>query len=431
MTTTRAGLQSFLRSSRSALLNVGGNAAILSDSAQKIHVVLGNEAADADSIVSSLCCAYLKQKYHLSPGAASSVFVPMCCIPRSDLVLRRDVSVLFEMAGLSIDDLICLEDCALDTLATEGRLSLTLTDHNKLAEKWGHDESTLNALDTAVCHIVDHHFDKGAHAHVQGDSRNIAYDSSEGKEVTGSTCTLVAEAFFEMLEQNGDMKDTNDHAIGIDIQGDIATLLAGVILLDTSNMSEAVGKGRPRDASALDKLLPLLPPSIPDRSCFFTQLRDAKTSPMFWNSLSAADCIRLDYKQFSVKKNNDNEVVQLGMSSVFISSATFLTKQDAINSIISLQARIDLLVLMCMIVPEDGGIPRREILAAGPASRLDSLDLYLQSDVRACQADAQRIGERVDLGDMGCGWVVDIYVQGNIKMSRKQIAPILEIFLNK
>ena len=55
-----------------------------------LHVVLGNEAADADSLISTLCHAYFKQ----SCCSDDELFVPAAGIPREDLVLRRDVQLL-------------------------------------------------------------------------------------------------------------------------------------------------------------------------------------------------------------------------------------------------------------------------------------------------------------------------------------------------
>ena len=71
----------------------------------------------------------------------------------------------------------------------------------------------------------------------QGDDRKIEFDSKSQKALIGSTCTLIFEKVFHL--------DPNliDH--------NMATLLMGVIAIDTLNMDESAGKGTPRDLVAL------------------------------------------------------------------------------------------------------------------------------------------------------------------------------------
>lgn len=75
-------------------------AAKISDPAKKITICIGNEASDADSIVSSLCLAYLKQQQHAAAHSAAGeeeedkAFVPVVSVPRSILKLRRETQLL-------------------------------------------------------------------------------------------------------------------------------------------------------------------------------------------------------------------------------------------------------------------------------------------------------------------------------------------------
>jgi len=67
---------------------------------KKITICIGNEASDADSIVSSLCLAYLKQQQHAAAHSAAGeeeedkAFVPVVSVPRSILKLRRETQLL-------------------------------------------------------------------------------------------------------------------------------------------------------------------------------------------------------------------------------------------------------------------------------------------------------------------------------------------------
>ena len=59
------------------------------------HLFVGNEAADADSIVSSLCYAYhnyqLNTRSPTMDRTTEDSFIPIVSIKRNELHLRRDV----------------------------------------------------------------------------------------------------------------------------------------------------------------------------------------------------------------------------------------------------------------------------------------------------------------------------------------------------
>ena len=131
-----------------------------------------------------------------------------------------------------------------------------------------------------VVEIVDHHLDVGGHSTVSGAQRNIAFDSEAKKALVGSACTLVAEALVS-------------NAPGL-VDSTLATLLGGVILIDTLNMDPAAAKGTARDGAALESLEPMFPLA---RAELFQRLVGAKFNPEWWASLSVGECLRYDYKQ--------------------------------------------------------------------------------------------------------------------------------------
>jgi len=68
---------------------------------------LGNEAGDADSLVSSLCYAYRAserdrraQQVHGSSAPAAFAHIPVLSVPRGDLALRPETVALLGLAGL-------------------------------------------------------------------------------------------------------------------------------------------------------------------------------------------------------------------------------------------------------------------------------------------------------------------------------------------
>jgi inorganic pyrophosphatase/exopolyphosphatase len=60
-----------------------------------VTVVMGNEASDMDSVVTSIIHAYLC--HHISGG----IFVPILSIPSEDLKLRTDQFYLYERLGFN------------------------------------------------------------------------------------------------------------------------------------------------------------------------------------------------------------------------------------------------------------------------------------------------------------------------------------------
>lgn len=236
------------------------------------RVVIGNEAGDADSIISSLCYAWLLHSAASSAPSSSTTLttVPVASIPRADLRLRPETSRLLELAGVDQGLLPCLDQVDLASAAQE----LVLVDHNAVSASW--DAS----LGPRVVEIVDHHSDLGQHPTVPAEKRTIAFDHETGTATAGSCCTLVAEAFLTRQR------------IALD-QG-VALLLAGVMLLDTVNMSATAGKGTARDAAVLDELLPI---AATDREVLFHELMTAKFDAAWWRSLSDVQYLRYDYKQ--------------------------------------------------------------------------------------------------------------------------------------
>jgi len=132
-----AGVADFLKASRAAahqILTPG------SADTRKMLLVVGNEAADLDSIVSAMVLALGCQYGALDeaiPGLSREfVSVPALSIPSEDFALRQDAVYLMEKLRLSSDMLVflpALDRQSLSTLTATSRLKVVLTDHNKLA----------------------------------------------------------------------------------------------------------------------------------------------------------------------------------------------------------------------------------------------------------------------------------------------------------
>ena len=251
---------------------------------KKVHVIMGNQAGDADSIISSLTLGYYNYKYQSSDdhhqssddhhqetaNSSDKIVLPIVSIPRSDMKLRRDVMLLLELAGVNDDTLLYMDDdIVTSTLllpppssstsksttssasAVAGiETTITLVDHNRITSQYTH-------LSNKVIEIIDHHEDEHYHLHknvtIESGKRDVAYEN--GMASVASTCTLIVERLFASSLSATTAATTATTTSAGKIDGSLGILLLGVILLDSINMLPAAGKGTLRDERAIQLLL--------------------------------------------------------------------------------------------------------------------------------------------------------------------------------
>ncbi|KAG8146995.1 putative Protein prune-like protein [Naja naja] len=227
-------MESFLAGCRAALQDH-------TQSGRAVHVVMGNEACDLDSTVSALVLAYFLAK--TSPDS-STAFVPVLNIPRADFPLRTESTFLLLQQHIPEKVLVFRDEIDLAGLHKAGLLTLTLVDHHILPSK-------DSALEAAVVEVMDH--------------RPLEWERPPPCRVTvelvGSCTTLVTE---RLLQARVPVLD-----------GQIAALLYGTILLDCVNMAVEAGKATPRDARCVSRLESMFSELQP-RNRVFDALQRAK-----------------------------------------------------------------------------------------------------------------------------------------------------------
>ncbi|KAG7218822.1 hypothetical protein INR49_019690 [Caranx melampygus] len=206
----------------------------------QFHVVLGNEACDVDSMVSALAYAYFLSKTELS----DTLTLPLLNIRQSELLLRSDNLFLLRQTGLSPQLLLFRDQLDLRALHRDGRLRLTLVDHNILA-------SADSDLEGAVVEVIDHHLLE----------REPSPSCPVTVETVGSCATLVTERIIQKAPQILDQQ--------------LAQLLYAAVVLDCVNMAPAAGKVTPKD-SQYAAVLETRFPSLPPRGALFQALNNAK-----------------------------------------------------------------------------------------------------------------------------------------------------------
>ncbi len=332
-------------------------------------IVMGNEAADLDSMASAVTYAW-----YLNLSNADQNCFPLINIPRADFKLRTEAVYLFQEAGVTIDNLLFIEDVDLVKLKADSNLKLVLVDHNKLA-------SSQTGLETVITGILDHHADEESYPPAAvTDIRPV-----------GSCATIVAESFLK------DQKDTIDASLG--------TLLLGTILLDTVNLDPEAGRVTDADSKAAVSLVEI---AELNSKKLFDKLQFEKFNV---SSLGSYDLLRKDYKEWQLGK------VKLGIGSVLLPVEEWISKDPDITGECDkyLKER-NLDVLLAMNAFTSPGFTRQLVVYVPDDSlRADTVAFLEGSDLGLEKIDVDSSGE-------GCFF----YNQKNLGISRKKLQPLLK-----
>ncbi|KAJ1737748.1 Exopolyphosphatase [Coemansia sp. Benny D160-2] len=339
---------------------LAGNTALLNDvgtlGTSNLTLVLGNESADLDSMVSSLTLAYVLSAQKNSSSVGNVVAVMNT--NRADMVLRQDCQMLLQSAllaegGKGIEDLTFIDD--IDLQAVVGRYSSdNNSNNNKKKEQEGIGRPALDVwlvdhnapasrqsfLEDYVRGIVDHHVDEGKCQAAQW--REI--------ESVGSCSTLVAAKV---------------RSLGNPVDPTLAKLMLAPVLLDTDNFSAASQRATEKDRDIRSWLVPLVEWAPHASSSSFSSLLEGaagagssdaegddeaqssgrelqvssaqelyKTLDKLKGSvkhLASEDLLRKDYKQWQVA-DGAGKVWAVGISSVAYRMQKWL-KRDGVGGV--------------------------------------------------------------------------------------------------
>ncbi|KAI9895793.1 hypothetical protein PsorP6_019138 [Peronosclerospora sorghi] len=348
----------------------------------KIHVFLGNEAADADSIVK-------KKQQH-----AKTLHVPVVPIPRNELFLRRDVVALLSGLEIDTDALVFVNEFP---WTLNVRMKLTLLDHNAFSNK-----NVPERQDMQVVEIIDHHVDMDQHL----TARKIDVAFADGKALVASTCTLVAER-LENVEQHCAYKV-------------VSTMLLGVIALDSVNFDPSAKKVTPRDVNAAQKLEET---AFGKKEELFRWLQAEKFNADHWRGLTLKNCLQVDFKEF-VFVSSDGVAKKFGISTVLFDLKAFVHKADNADilckelSAYCKENDVDFLVVMAMFMTSDGR-RQRQILFFHDDGDDAKKCAALLSEEGSLQLNPLQLPETHQHAHVAA------FNQLNTSASRKQIAPLI------
>lgn len=335
---------------------------------KNVHIVIGNEASDLDSIASSICYAEF-----LSRVSKSNYYIPVMNIPVDDFRLRTETSWFFRKLEIDPSNLLFWND-----ITHIRDFSLILVDHNRLS---GTQQVYIDNGYANVFEIIDHHEDEKRYT---VEKRII--------EPVGSTCTLIAEIILK----------TEIPSL------DVAILLLGTILIDTQNL-DINFKAKDKDIEIGKKLMKICSFSEQERDDLYCNLVKERFSV---DSLSSQDLLRADYKEYFTNG------VKYGISSVKLGYDDCVAKDTLFPTEI-IQFRktnhLDLFIVMTASLKFDKF--ERSLVVCCLDLR-ESLEKYL------CLSD-------IHLIEVKRHEEITVYQQKNIQASRKQVQPLIDLFLKE
>ncbi|XP_037681963.1 exopolyphosphatase PRUNE1 isoform X1 [Choloepus didactylus] len=341
---------------------------------QPLHVVLGNEACDLDSMVSALTLAF----YLAKTTEADKVFVPVLNIKRSELPLRSDNVFFLQKVHIPESVLIFRDEIDLHALHQAGQVTLILVDHHVLPK-------SDTALEEAVAEVLDHRPIEQRHCppcHVS-------------VELVGSCATLVAE---RILQEAPEILDRQT-----------AALLHGTIILDCVNMDLQVGKATLKDKKYVEKLEALFP-DLPNRNDIFDSLQKAKFDV---SGLTTEQMLRKDQKTIY------RQGTKVAISAIYMDLEAFLQRSGLIADLHAFCQvhSYDVLVAMTIFFNTHNE-PVRQLAIFCPLVELRMM---------ICQVLEHSHSPSLKLTPAPSTHPnLQAYHQGNTQVSRKKLLPLLQ-----
>ncbi|MCQ2603938.1 MAG: DHH family phosphoesterase [Spirochaetia bacterium] len=300
--------------------------------------------------------------------------IPVINIPRNELRLRKEVSFVLNQAGISADCLHFVDEIPLEQMHRDGSLELVLVDHNHLSDSQCH-------LSDAVTLILDHHRDDGTNA------------AEKHIEAVGSCATVVVSHILES---------------GMELDRTWAYLAASAILTDTACMSPEAGLAKEKDRIILAHCLKILDMDLAQAEELYRKILSARTD---LKGYTTGELLQKDYKEISTSAG------KIGFSAIYESlEKTAETHPDFSEEAATFMADKKLAYLLIMTFFNHGTFQKE--LAILPVSETAVKIISFLN----CHS--------LDMSAKGRIKGMEIYRQGNVVPSRKQILPLVAEFFS-
>ena len=336
-------------------------------------VVVGNESADLDSVISAILLAYAYSEM----GEVDIIALINC--KKEDYKLRTESYGLLKRYDIDESDLIFIDDINVSLIQEPKQLEVIIVDHNKLPDN-------LRAWDNLVVAIFDHHQDIGMYK----DANPRLF------ETVGSCSSLVSKFILE-------------HKPEIYKDEKIAILSISPILLDTLYLNKEHGRLTDKDIDVFNKLKAYT--AVDDRK-LYDDLQFMKSEV---SNLSSRDLLRKDYKEWA------NAKLTYGMCSVPLSIDNCLKKDiDFIKTCEAYMQENSLELLLVMAAYDNDGFKRELIIIALDPLFIDRFYTMLNNSGLDLSDYSVKLKSNKSILTLN---------QADLGFSRKKIQPLIEVFL--
>lgn len=347
---------------------------------EPVHIILGNEGADLDSVACALALSYAKTHKTL----------PIINIKRADLRLRRDVLHALQLVEVDVENLCFIDD---PHVHLEDAPVITLVDHNALAPHQMH-------LSPKITAIFDHHVDE-----------NQFRNATPRHIVPSKSCaTIITELILPT--EHSPLSDSADVDAGVPLS--VSLLLLFAILLDSHNMSHPPCGEISSDKAAIEMLLKHAGMSAADRDVLFNQLYSARIDVI---GFTALDLMRKDVKMIEIDSTT------LAICSIPISFPDLLVRSEnelaAAVRDFAAACHVDCVVLM-LAYSENTVRIRKLLISEGSIGNILARQLLKNLHHRSYDLQLETAGYVSGLHN---------FHQRNSKASRKAVIPLLKLCL--
>ncbi|KAH6723158.1 hypothetical protein BKA61DRAFT_462838 [Leptodontidium sp. MPI-SDFR-AT-0119] len=400
----RVSLRSFLSSAKTALHNANQQSSPLT-------FVIGNEAADLDSLCSAVVLAYLRT--YTSPTPTNTLYIPLSNIPHADLALRPELLPVLSRANLKPSDLITLSD--LPPLTQSSRIPpektrWILVDHNSLLGELG------KIYSGRVFGCIDHHDEEDKVPRDCGDEPRVV-------RKIGSCSSLVVEYCrdaWDALSVRSGSKSSDKETAKWDAE--LARVALAPVLIDTSNL-ENEAKTTTADVEAvkyLEKWISAGEGEALDQKGYYREIWMAEGDV---EGMSLVDLLRKDYKQWSEGETNLGVCVVVKDLDFLLSKTE--TREEFFDNVRKFSRKRDLSICCVMTRFSDtgGNDFQRELLVWGLDNK--GVEALKKFEAESCGSLGLETWEEGSLDAVDGGMWRKCWRQKRIEHSRKQVAPML------
>ncbi|XP_057652241.1 exopolyphosphatase PRUNE1-like [Diorhabda carinulata] len=348
------------------------------DTFEKIHIVLGNESCDLDSSISATILAFLLHKTRLNGIPEDALVVPIQNVSKENFLIRSDNCNIYQEIGIPLGLLIYKDQIDIEDLVLSKDVTTTLVDHHMLSKD-------LEILESTVVNIFDH---RPLESGTNWDQNKVEIVMNE----VGSCSTLITDLFISSAEQL--------------LSKELAYLLYATIVVDCKALDPSKGKARELDCK-MAELLEKKYNFNDTRRTLFKKIMNLRTNVS-----------NLTPKQILYK---DTKIIKgVPMPSLPMLVENFLKLKGGYEALKEFAAESGTSVVV--LKGADRG--RKDVAVFGNAGseelKANILEIFFNNKEYDFQFSKQKTIYRN----------ITLLNQGNLKLSRKQLVPLIEYALS-